>query len=70
MMVDDRIELLETKLAHLELALQQLSDEMARQQKDIELLRERGRQLERQIESAAQEAAGASATAVEIPPHY
>lgn len=69
-MVDDRIELLETKLAHLELALQQLSDEMARQQKDIELLHERGRQLERQIEAAAQEAAGASATAIEIPPHY
>jgi uncharacterized coiled-coil protein SlyX len=70
MMADDRIELLETKLAHLELALQQLSDELARQQKDIELLRERGRQLERQIEAAAQEAAGASATAIEIPPHY
>ena len=69
-MADDRIELLETKLAHLELALQQLSDEMARQQKDIELLRERGRQLERQIEAAAQEATGASATAIEIPPHY
>ncbi|GMU68143.1 MAG: hypothetical protein AMXMBFR37_04760 [Steroidobacteraceae bacterium] len=69
-MSDERIELLETKLAHLELALQELSDEMARQQKDIELLRERGRQLERQIESASQEAAAASATAVEIPPHY
>jgi|JRYI01.1.fsa_nt_gb uncharacterized coiled-coil protein SlyX len=69
-MSDERIELLETKLVHLELALQELSDEMARQQKDIELLRERGRQLERQIESASQEAAAASATAVEIPPHY
>jgi uncharacterized coiled-coil protein SlyX len=69
-MTDERIERLEAKLAHLELALQQMSDEMARQQKDIEMLRERGRQLERQIESAAQETAAASATAIEIPPHY
>lgn len=69
-MSDDRIERLETKLAHLELALQELSDEMVRQQKDIEQLRERGRQLERQIESAAQEAGSASATSIEIPPHY
>jgi len=69
-MSDERIERLETKLAHLELALQELSDEMARQQKDIELLRERGRQLERQLEAAAQDAAAASATAIEIPPHY
>lgn len=63
-----RIEQLEIKLAHLERALQQLSDELARQQQDIARLLIRNQQLARQLASVEESAS--SAVAVEIPPHY
>jgi len=66
---DARIELLEVKLAHLERALQELSDEVARQQRELGELRARNQLLAQQL-VAAHDATAASATAIEIPPHY
>ncbi|MCW5571055.1 MAG: SlyX family protein [Steroidobacteraceae bacterium] len=68
-MGDARIEMLEMKVAHLEHALQELSDELARQQRDLGELRVRNQQLAQQL-TAAHDATAASATAVEVPPHY
>ncbi|MBX3696133.1 MAG: SlyX family protein [Steroidobacteraceae bacterium] len=68
-MGDARIELLEVKLAHLERALQELSDEVARQQRELGELRARNQLLAQQL-VAAHDATAASATAIEIPPHY
>lgn len=68
-MSDTRIELLEVKMAHLERALQELSDELARQQRDLGELRTRNQQLAQQL-AAAHDTTAASATAIEVPPHY
>lgn len=68
-MGDPRIEMLEMKVAHLEHALQELSDELARQQRDLGELRTRNQQLAQQVASA-HDATAASATAIEVPPHY
>lgn len=64
----NRIEALEFKVAHLERALQQLSDVMYRQQREIDGMLELNRQLRSQLEQL--EARGADANSVEIPPHY
>ncbi len=63
-----RIETLEFKVAHLERALQELSDVLYRQQRELDGVLELNRQLRRQIEEI--ETRTADATAVEIPPHY
>jgi len=68
-MVDtNRIEALEFKVAHLERALQELSDVMYRQQREIDGMLELNRQLRSQLEQL--ETRGADANSVEIPPHY
>jgi len=68
-MVDtNRIEALEFKVAHLERALQELSDVMYRQQREIDGMLELNRQLRTQVEQL--ETRGADANSVEIPPHY
>jgi uncharacterized coiled-coil protein SlyX len=64
-----RIEDLEFKLAHLERGLQELSDEVLRQQQDIERLRRENARLAEQVAAATPQDADA-ATRVEIPPHY
>ena len=64
----NRIEALEFKVAHLERALQQLSDVMYRQQREIDAMLELNRQLTSQLEQLETRAADASS--VEIPPHY
>ena len=64
----NRIEALEFKVAHLERALQELSDVMYRQQREIDGMLELNRQLRSQVEQL--EARGADASSVEIPPHY
>jgi SlyX protein len=64
----NRIEALEFKIAHLERALQQLSDVMYRQQREIDGMLELNRQLRSQVEQL--ETRGADANGVEIPPHY
>jgi uncharacterized coiled-coil protein SlyX len=63
-----RIEALEFKVAHLERALQELSDVMYRQQREIDGMLELNRQLRSQVEQL--ETRGPDASSVEIPPHY
>ena len=64
----NRIEALEFKVAHLERALQELSDVMYRQQREIDALRERNQQLLEQVQQL--EDRGGDPNRVEIPPHY
>lgn len=63
----DRLEALEMRIAHLERAVQELSEEFYRQQRDIDRLRQRNQQLLAEIEGGA---AGPSRTDPEPPPHY
>lgn len=62
-----RLEALEMRIAHLERAVHELSEEFYRQQRDIERLRQRNQQLLAEIEGGA---AGPSRTDPEPPPHY
>ncbi|MFO1406335.1 MAG: SlyX family protein [Steroidobacteraceae bacterium] len=64
----DRIESIEFKLAHLERSLQELSDVVYRQQREIEALLELNRRLTDLVEEL--EGRSADPNAVEIPPHY
>lgn len=63
-----RLEAVEIKLAHLERAIQELSDVVYRQQRQLDGVLEANRQLRRQLEEI--EDRSADPTAVEIPPHY
>jgi SlyX protein len=63
-----RLDQIEIKLAHLERALTELNDVVIRQQREIELLTARNRQLKDQLE--VQGAGSASAEGFEKPPHY
>ncbi|HET7203986.1 MAG TPA: SlyX family protein [Steroidobacteraceae bacterium] len=67
-MADLRLELLEFKIAHLEKAMQELSDVLYRQQREIDALRARGQQLFEQVQQL--EDRGGDPGRVEIPPHY
>jgi SlyX protein len=64
----ERIDTLEFKVAHLERALQELSDVLYRQQRELNALRERSQALIEQVQQL--EDRGADPTRVEIPPHY
>lgn len=64
---EGRIEALETKVAYLEATLQQLSDVLYQQQQALDRVIERNRQLLEEVSAAP---GGASATDIEIPPHY
>jgi len=64
-----RLESLEFKLAHLERGLQELSDVVFRQQKDLDRLALLNQQLSGQLE-ALREEAEAGKDPHEIPPHY
>jgi SlyX protein len=63
-----RLDQIEIKLAHLERALIELNDVVVRQQRELELLTARNRQLKEQLEVL--EGGGASAEGLERPPHY
>ena len=63
----ERIEALEFKLAHLERAVQDLSDVLYRQQRELDRVLEVNRQLRQQVEEIETRASGGG---VEIPPHY
>ena len=63
-----RVEAIEFKVAHLERALQDLSDVVYRQQREIEALLELQRRLREQVEDL--DSRRADPDAVEIPPHY
>ncbi len=64
----ERIDLLEFKVAHLERSLQELSDVLYRQQRELDALRDRNRQLHEQLQQL--EERGGDPNRVEIPPHY
>jgi SlyX protein len=64
----DRFETLEFKIAHLERALQELSDVLYRQQRELDALRDRQAMLAEQVGQLEDRAADPNR--VEIPPHY
>jgi SlyX protein len=64
----DRVDALEFKVAHLERALQELSDVLYRQQREIAALRDRNQELLEQVQQL--EDRGGDPNRVEIPPHY
>jgi len=64
-----RLDAIEEKLAHLERAVNELSDVVARQQKDLERALERNQHLMDKL-AALESDSGASATAEGKPPHY
>ena len=66
--MNDRVESLEFKVAHLERSLQELSDVLYRQQRELDLLAHRNQRLVEQLEQL--EDRGGDPTRVEIPPHY
>ena len=63
-----RLEAVEFKIAHLERAVQELSDVLYRQQQQLDAALTMNQQLRRQLEDI--EGRSGDATAVEIPPHY
>jgi SlyX protein len=67
--MDPRLDTIEEKLAHLERAVAELSDVVARQQKDLERALDRNQRLMDKI-AALESDFGPSATAHEKPPHY
>jgi SlyX protein len=64
-----RLEAVEIKLAHLERAIIEVSDVVARQQRELDQVRLRNLEMGRQL-AMMDSATGASATAEEKPPHY
>jgi SlyX protein len=64
-----RLEVIEIKLAHLERAINDISDVVARQQRELDQVRLRTLELGRQLASLDSGAA-ADAAAEEKPPHY
>jgi SlyX protein len=66
--MSERIDTVEFKVAHLERALQELSDVLYRQQRELDVLRARNEQLLQQVQQL--EDRGGDPNRVEIPPHY
>ena len=64
-----RLDQIEIKLAHLERALSELNDVVIRQQREIELLSARNRQLKQQLE-VLEAGDGTRSAGFEKPPHY
>jgi uncharacterized coiled-coil protein SlyX len=63
-----RIEAVEFKIAHLERAVQELSDVLYRQQQQLDAALAMNQRLRRQLEDI--ESRSGEPTATEIPPHY
>lgn len=63
-----RLESVEFKIAHLERAVQDLSDVLYRQQQQLDAALALNQRLRRQLDEL--ESRTGDATAVEIPPHY
>jgi len=66
---DARVELLEVKVAHLEQAVQELSDVLYRQQALIDSHETRYRRLMERVD-ASERQTGSGDSQFEIPPHY
>ena len=64
----DRLETVEIKLAHLERAVQELSDVVYRQQQQLDAALAMNQRLHQQLQEIEGQASEASP--VEIPPHY
>jgi SlyX protein len=64
-----RLDQIEIKLAHLERALTELNDVVIRQQREIDLLTARNRQLKHQLE-VLEAGDGTTTDGFEKPPHY
>jgi SlyX protein len=64
-----RLDAIEEKLAHLERAVAEISDVVARQQKQLDAALDRNQRLMDKI-SAIESDFGPSSTAHEKPPHY
>ena len=64
-----RVDAIEEKLAHLERAVAELSDVVARQQKELDRALDRNQRLMDKI-AALESDFGPSATPHEKPPHY
>ena len=64
----ERLEVLEFKVAHLERAVQELSDVLYRQQQQLDSALAMNQRLRQQLEEI--EGRTGDATPVEIPPHY
>ena len=67
--MSERLDAIEEKVAHLERAVNELSDVVARQQNDLEHALERNQNLSDKL-AAIESDFGPSATAHEKPPHY
>jgi SlyX protein len=67
--MSERLDGIEEKLAHLERAVSELSDVVARQQKELERALDRNQRLTEKL-AALESDFGTSATAHEKPPHY
>ena len=65
----DRLATIEEKLAHLERAVMELSDVVARQQKELDQALDRNQRLMEKI-AALESDVGPGATPYEKPPHY
>ena len=65
----ERLAAIEEKLAHLERAVNELSDVVARQQKELDRATDRHQRLMDKM-AAMESDLGASATTEEKPPHY
>jgi uncharacterized coiled-coil protein SlyX len=66
----NRLDALEIKCAHLERAVQELSDVVYRQQQQLDRSALLNKELARQIESLETTAEAAGGPRTEIPPHY
>jgi SlyX protein len=64
-----RLDAIEEKLAHLERAVNELSDVVARQQQELARALDRNQRLTEKL-AALESDFGTSATAHEKPPHY
>lgn len=65
-----RLDALEIKCAHLERAVQELSDVVYRQQQQLDRALSLNRELARQIEALEATTEGAGGPRTEMPPHY
>jgi SlyX protein len=69
-MENERLEALEIKCAHLERAVQELSDVLYRQQQQLDRVLQRNQDLTAQVEALEAAADAPASPRSEIPPHY